>query len=356
VQSTDRSRYAEGASGETINREIESERDGDHIDRSSEIKSSTGIDAETWGQFQKTDDGFIARGGIYGNEGAARGSIVRDGDDTYIRGAATDGDGVTWGRAHCNGSHCYGGRVTADVYSYYRYPYYYYPYYYGWYSCPYGNVTTWHSHYGTPIYSCSNVVVISTTISMGVSESSYSVAADTQSFASAKSGGASASATAPKAREAKVSSAPVLMYEIDADVVAYATTYEPTAVYSVKKGEFYYWVPGPEEASDAVDKWSASAADMKQPTANSTVITYTVDEQIVYLTNERPAPGFYAKPSAELFVWIPGVQDPTDSEKAMIEEVIKAQAAGGRAALDREARKLEEGHEAPPASAQNEIS
>ncbi len=349
VQSTDRSRHAENAAGETINRDIQSERHGDHMDRESQIKSSTGIDAETRGTFQKTDDGFIAQGGIEGKNGAAAGTIVRKDGETYARGAATDGKNVTWGRAHCNGSKCYGGRVTANVNRYNYSPYYYYPYYYGWYSCPYGSTSMWRSHYGTPIYGCANVVVIHTTISLGSSDSSnssYLASTDGNSFASGSSGGGGRGSD--WSREAKVSSAPVLMYELNDDVVAYATTYIPLDVYSVNVGDYYYWVPGPAKKTDDAEGWAKEASGMKQPTANSTVITYLVGDRTVYLTNERPVPGYFAEPAAELFVWIPGVENPSAEDRQLIQDVISAQEEGGNAALDREARKLQVGREGPP--------
>ncbi len=360
VQSSDRSRHAESASGETINREIKSERHGDHVDREGTIRSSTGIDAESKGTITKTDDGFIASGGVKGQDGAAAGTIARKGDQTYVRGAATDGEYVSWGRAHCSGSHCYGGRVTARVGSYYRYPYYYYPYYYGWYSCPYGSVNTWYNRYGTPVYGCANVVVIHTTISLGSSDTSYVPSTDGNWLADSHStgGGNVTSTTKPieakEAKEAKVSSAPVLMYEISDEVVSYATSYIPVDVYSERHGDHYYWVPGPANKSNEAKQWNTMAGEMKQPTANSTVITYAVAERTVYLTNERPVPGFFSATADELFVWIPGVKEPSDEERAVIDEVIAAHKAGGRDALDREVRKLQEGREAPPEVAQGD--
>ncbi len=80
VQSTERSRHAESASGETLDRKIKSERHGDHVDREGSIRSSTGIDAESKGTIRKTEDGFVARGAIVGEDGAAAGTIARKGD------------------------------------------------------------------------------------------------------------------------------------------------------------------------------------------------------------------------------------------------------------------------------------
>ena len=330
LQSSDRSRHAESASGETLDRQIESERHGDHMDREGQIQSSTGIDAESQGTVQKTDDGFIAQGGIVGDEGAAAGTIVRDGDQTFARGVATDGTTATWGRVHCTGSHCYGGRVTADVGSYYRYSYYYYPYYYYWYSCPYGGVSSWYNQYGAPVYSCANVVVIHTTISLGMSDSSDS------------SGGYGF------AEEAKVASAAVMMYEVSPEVSVYATPSIPVDVYAVRDDGFYYWLPGPAKESDEVNQLIAEASELDRATGNSTVITYAAAGRTIYLTNERPIPGYYSEQSDHLFVWLPGVKDPTDEEKELVGLVISAHREGGQAALDREVRKLEEDREEPP--------
>ncbi len=333
VQGVDRSRQAENAKGETIERTASSERNGDWVEREGSVKTSTGVDAESAGVVKKTDDGFIAQGAVVGKEGAAAGTIVKDGGDVYARGAATDGDSVTYGRAHCSGGTCYGGTVKTDINHYYIEPYYYYPYYYGWYSCPYGSVQTWHSAYGTPIYGCSNVTVIHTTIALGPS-----------STTSSTSGSGSA------LPEAQVTSAPVLMYEVAPDVVVYATTYRPEGVYAEKQGTRFFWAPGPKKSSSDAKGWIEKAGSMPAPSANATVITYTIGKRIVYLTNERPAPGFFAESASHLFAWIPGVREPDEEELDTIRTAITAQRAGGQAALDREARKLETSREPPPAS------
>ncbi len=332
VQSRDRSGHAENAKGETMDRDVHSERHDGHVDRSAHTKTSTGVDARSEGQIKKTDDGVVARGSIVGKDGAAAGTIARKGDQTWVRGAATDGNNVTWGGAQCNGNHCYGGRATVKVKDYYDYPYYYYPYYYGYYSCPYGSVQTWSNRYGTPIYGCSNVYVVHTTISLGASETHKTSAASGDAWPA----------------EAEVSSAPVLMYEVSPEVVAYATTYPPQGVFAEKQGQRYFWVPGPAEATAEAKQSIVTAGAMPQPTANATVITYDIGGRVVYLTNERPIPGFYAENADQLFVWIPGVREPTDDERNVIRTAITAHEAGGRDALDREVRKLEANREAPP--------
>lgn len=341
VQSVDRSRHVESASGETLDREVSSERDGDWVVREGSIKTSTGIDADTASAIRRTDDGYVAHGAISGRDGAAAGTIVRDGDDLYVRGARIEGDDVTWGRVRCNNGRCTGGRVTADLDDYYYYPYYYYPYYYGWYSCPSGTVQTWNGAYGTPVYGCSHVTVVETTIALGPSDSSRSLAGDPSSSVAA-SGSTSSSG------EARVTSAPVLMYEIDPTVVVYSTDYRPAGVETVKKGDRHFWAPGPKDKSREVEQWASLASAMPAPTANATLITYTIGSRTVYLTNERPAPGYFSESSDQLFAWIPGVRKPSESDREAIGTAIAAHRAGGRNALDREARKLEANREPPP--------
>ncbi len=335
VQSRERTGHVENSKGETMDREVQSERHGDHVHREGKVETSTGVDAESKGRIKKTNDGFIAQGGVVGKDGAAGGTIARKGDQTRIRGGATDGDTATWGRVNCRGSRCTGGRVTVKAKDYYQNPYYYYPYYYGYYSCPYGSTHSWNSRYGTPVYGCANVVVIHTTISLGVADTSSSSFTGTP-------------ATPSWPTEAEVSSAPVLMYEISPEVVGYATTYEPQGVYAEQMGERYVWVPGPAAESPDAKRDVTAAGGMREPTANATVITYEIDGRIVYLTNEHPIPGYYAEPTDQLFVWIPGVQEPTDEDRKLVETVIRVHQSGGNEALDREVRKLEVGREPPP--------
>jgi hypothetical protein len=89
---------------------------------------------------------------------------------------------------------------------------------------------------------------------------------------------------------------------------------------------------------------------MEQTTANSTEITYTIAGQTVYLTNEQPAHGIFSESTDQLFVWIPGVEDPSEEERKLIAAVIDAHSSGGKDALDREVRKLERGRESPPST------
>jgi hypothetical protein len=327
-------------------------------------QTRTDSNAEWRGRVRKTDDGYVARGVVVGDKGAAAGRVVRDGDSTSVRGVRTDGKNATFGRANCNGSSCYGGRVNVNVNRYYRSPYYYYPYYYGWYSCPYGSAQTWYGSSGAPIYGCSNVTVVHATISLGSDGSNTTTTttsrAGTTTTTTSTTGGSDdplepryladggGTTGSPWPSEAVVSSAPVLMYEVNSQVVAYATTYTPTGVYFEKVGGRNFWLPGPSERSANAKEWLDQAGKMEQPTANATVITYQVGERLVYMTNEHPAPGYFAEQTDQLFAWIPGVRKPSTADRALLEKVIAAQKEGGKEALDREVRKLEKGRDAPP--------
>ncbi len=138
------------------------------------------------------------------------------------------------------------------------------------------------------------------------------------------------------------------MYELDSERVVYSTDHRPEGIYSVKKGQRYFWAPGPAARSREVESWTKEASAMSAPTANSTLITYTIGPRAVYLTNERPAPGYFSESFDQLYAWIPGVRDPSPSDRDAIATAIAAHRSGGRQALDREARKLEKDHEPPP--------
>jgi hypothetical protein len=123
----DRSRHAESGSGETIDREWSAHREDDWIVREGSVKTNTGVDADTASAIRRTEDGYVVRGAAFGRRGDAAGTIVKKGDELYARGARVEGDDVTFGRVHCQGDRCTGGRVTADLDDDYDYPYYYYP-------------------------------------------------------------------------------------------------------------------------------------------------------------------------------------------------------------------------------------
>lgn len=361
----DRTRHAESASGETIDRSWSAQREGDWIVREGDIKTSTGIDANTNTAIRKTDDGFVVHGAGSGRNGDYAGTIVKKGDDVYGRGVRVDGDEVSWGRVHCDSGRCTGGRVTADIDDYYDYPYYYYPYYYGWYSCPPGQIDSWHGAYGTPVYGCSNTVVISTTLSLGSSGSDSTSSAYTGASSNARSSSSSglnsgssvATASGSKSAasgvpsEARVTSQPVLMYELAPDLVVYSSDKKPQGVHAAKYGKRYFWAPGPTKADPRTDDWLRRASEMKAPTANASIITYGIGGQVVYLTSEKPSPGYFSETSDQLYAWMPGVLHPNDAQNDAIGTALAAHRAGGRQALDREARKLEQKRDPPPASA-----
>jgi hypothetical protein len=320
------------------------ERPGGRLEGDNGLRPEAGNRVGTPGSEKRTPDGYVIKDRGNRSSGADSRNRSRDSDASRARASAQNGGVAKYRNSHCNGSRCYGGRSRARRRYYNRHSYYYYPYYYGWYSCPPRGMSTWHNRYGTPVYGCANVIVISTTISMGggPSETDY------------KTYNSLTPTSSLTASEASVSSAPVLMYEAADDVPVYRTTYKPSGVNFSEKDGMYYWAPGPSGESEDAEKWNAAAAGMKEPTANSTVITYTVGDRIVYLTNEEPLPGYFSQSADKLFVWIPGVKDPTDEERALIVRVIRAHEAGGKIALDREVRKLEKGREPPPSVAEGD--
>ncbi len=283
--------------------------------------------------FKKTDDGFIARGAFAGDHYAGAGTIVRDGNNSYRRGAITNGNSTVYGRSHCNGGSCYGVRGTVDINSYYYYPYYYYPYYYAYYACPPNSSTFVVGYYGTPVYSCANVFVVSTTVTVS-------------SFSSASPG-------TSRPIEVQATSAPVVMYDLEAGVVVYSTSYEPVNVYSMKHDGRHYWVPGIHKQSEQADESIALALKSGKPSANATVITYKIGDHLVYLTNEPPAKGIHSQKADKLHAWIAGTREPTDEERDAIATALTAHRSGGSASLEREVRKLQESR-APPASPTDE--
>ena len=96
----------------------------------------------------------------------------------------------------------------------------------------------------------------------------------------------------------------------------------------------------------------ARAAGTEIFTANATVITYTIGVHFVYLTNEPPVPGIYAEQTDLLFVWIPGVREPSAIERNAIATAISAHDGGGASALKAEVRKLQHERSPPPSAAE----
>jgi hypothetical protein len=81
------------------------------------------------------------------------------------------------------------------------------------------------------------------------------------------------------------------------------------------------------------------------------VITYTIGDDLVYLTNEPPVLGIHAEQADLLFVWIPGVREPSATEKDAIATAISAHGGGGGSSLEAEVRKLQDTRSPPPSAA-----
>jgi hypothetical protein len=177
-------------------------------------------------------------------------------------------------------------------------------------------------YWGTPVYACHQTMIVTTTFLTSSSRGDLPI-------------------------EVAATSSPVVMYEIATDLVVYATSYEPRGVYSKKINDRYFWPPGLAKSSPEAKGWVSRAAEMSKPSSNATVITYTIGEKLVYLTNERPVFGIHAERSDALFVWIPGVREPSSEEKDAIATAVSAHSEGGGKALDLEVRKLEEDRSPP---------
>src|SRR6185295_7695420 len=167
---------------------------------------------------------------------------------------------------------------------------YYVPYYY---PCPMGMTTVMRGA-GAMVYSCPVTPMISTTVPLTA-----------MMMASKKM----------QAESAQVTSSPVVMYQVASDTVVYATSYKPAGVYWENERGRQYWVPGPSSGSSEVKDDIRRAAAMQTPTANATVITYTISGQTVYLTDQSPLHGIYSQKAGALYAWIPGVSKPSSSQR-----------------------------------------
>lgn len=335
VQSTDTSISGTNASGESASHDGHWNRDGDSVSYSGSSSTSTGKWSDSAGQVTKTDDGFAAHGATVNSQGAASGTVVKDGDQVYGRSVTTDGDTVTRNRTTCTGGDCTRTSATTSVptvQQYYAAPYYYYyPQYYAYYACPPGSMTVF-TGAGGAVYSCGVTPVISTTIPL--------TAAMLAASKATKGRGEQPST-------AQVTSSPVLMYRVASDTVVYATSYQPHGLYWEDVKDRYFWVPGAATASPEVTTAIAHARSMTTPTANATVITYTIGDQRVYLTNEAPLAGTYTERADVLYAWIPGVTKPSEAQRDAIATAVTAHEQAGAKALAGEVRKLEQGKPAP---------
>jgi hypothetical protein len=336
VQSMDTSVSGTNASGESGSHDGHWNRDGDSVQYQGSSSTSTGKWSESAGEVTKTDDGFVAHGATANSQGAAAGTVVKDGDQVYGRSVSTDGDSVTRNRTTCVDGNCTTASVTSTpvtVQQYYAAPYYYYyPQYYAYYACPPGTVKVVAGGGGAAVYSCGTTPVISTTIPL---------TAAMLALSKAKSQHAAQPTTA------QVTSSPVVMYRVASDTVVYATSYQPQGLYWQDVKDRYFWVPGAATGAPQVTTAIAHATSMSAPTANATVITYTIGAERVYLTNEAPLAGTYAQRADVLYAWIPGVASPTQAQRDAIATAVTAHEQTGAKALAGEVQKLEAGKPAP---------
>jgi hypothetical protein len=147
--------------------------------------------------------------------------------------------------------------------------------------------------------------------------------------------------------EVQATSAPVVMYELEPSVVVYSTSYEPEGLYSVAHTDRYYWVPGVKKKSPLAAERIERAIEAKKPSANATVITYQVGDDLVYLTNEPPVDGIHAQSSDRIYAWIPGTSEPSQQQTDALATALTAHRDGGSASLEREVRKLQESRQPP---------
>ena len=86
---------------------------------------------------------------------------------------------------------------------------------------------------------------------------------------------------------------------------------------------------------------------MENPTANATVITYTIGGDAVYLTDQAPLRDIYTQTAGNLYAWIPGVSDPTGPQRDTIATAVSAHQQAGAKALASEAQKYAPGNPPP---------
>jgi hypothetical protein len=331
VDTMDTSISGKNAAGETGSHDGNWNRNGDTMNYHGSSSTSTGKWSNSAGTVTKTDDGFVAHGATNTSQGAGAGTVVKDGNDVYARSVTTNGETVTRSHTTCYDGQCYGGTVTTNVQQYYAAPYYYYyPQYYAYYACPPGGMSVMVGSYGTSVYSCPVTPVISMTVPL----TAMMMAGMSKSKAA-------------KATSAQVTSSPVVMYEVSSEAVVYSTSYNPKGMYWENVKGRSYWVPGAAKASREVKKAIQRAGAMTTPTANATVITYTIGEDLVYLTNEAPLTGIYSQRADVLHAWIPGVTNPTEAERNAIATAVTAHEQGGAKALASKVEELQKSKPAP---------
>ncbi|MEW6268823.1 MAG: hypothetical protein AB1689_05945 [Thermodesulfobacteriota bacterium] len=335
VQSLDTSVSGTNQAGVSGSHDGSFSRDGDGVQYHGSSSTSTGKWSDSAAQVTKTDDGFVAHGATANSQGAASGTVVKDGDQVYGRSVSTDGEEVTRSRTACVDGDCTRTSVTTTaptVQQYYASPYYYHPQYYAYYACPPGSVSVVTGGAGAAVYSCGVTPVITTTIPL---TAAMLVAAKSKQ------------SHADSAATAQVTSSPVVMYRVASDTVVYATSYAPQGLYWQDVKDRYLWVPGAANGSSDVKTAIERAAGMTVPTANATVITYTIAGERVYLTNEAPIAGTFSERADVLYAWIPGVTRPTQAQKDVVATAVTAHQQAGAQALAGEVQKLQQGKPAP---------
>jgi len=292
-------------------------RDGDTAGYHGSTSTSNGRDSDAAGEVTKTNDGYVARGAAVDNQGAAAGTVVRNGDQVDGRSVTTNGETVNRNAVYCDHGDCTRATVATDQVPYGARVPYFVPY--SSYPCP-GGVDMVPSASGDIVYSCGVTPVLSTTVPISAAMVANSASAAAMS-------------------NAQITSASVVMYQISPDAVVYVTSYQPQGVYSSATNGRFYWVPGPAAASDEVSNDINAAVSMEQPSANATVITYAIAGNLVYLTGQPPLRGFYAQPADSLFAWMPGVTQPTQAQRDAIgTAVVVHHQEGAKALADQVAR------------------
>jgi hypothetical protein len=328
VTSMNTSMSGQNAAGETGSHDGHWNRDGDTVSYSGNSQTSTGRDSEAAGWATKTDDGWVAHGAAANNQGAAAGTVVKDGDDVYARSVSTNGTTVNRNYTNCVGGDCTRTTVTTTPPPYYPTvtQYAYYPASYAYYACPPGGMTVY-AGAGAAVYGCSVTPMVTTTIPL----------AAIMAMASHKKGQA-----AGQPATAQVTSSPVVMFQVTSDTVVYATSYAPKGLYWEKAKDRSLWVPGAAQGTAEVKRDIELAREMIAPTANATVITYTMGSSLVYLTNQPPLAGIYSQRAGSLYAWMPGVAKPTTAERDGIATAVTAHEQGGSKAIAAQVQKSEQ--------------
>lgn len=288
--------------------------------------AGTGRNSEAAGWATKTDDGWVAHGAAANDQGAAAGTVVKDGDDVYARSVSTNGTTVNRNYTNCVGGDCTRTTVTTTPPPYYPTvtQYAYYPASYAYYACPPGSTTVLAGAGGAAVHGC-GTTPMATTIPL----------AAMMAMASHQKGHS-------QAATAQVTSSPVVMYQVTSDTVVYATSYAPKGLYWEKGKDRSLWVPGAAQGTAEVKRDLELARGMSAPTANATVITYTMGSSLVYLTNQPPLPGIYSQRSGSLYAWMPGVAKATAAERDGIATAVTAHEQGGSKAIAAEVQKSEQ--------------